>query len=333
MFRWLLWLGAGTLVGCVPDLPDTVWRVDQPRVLAVTASVTEPKPGQKLTLQAFVATPEGPLAADASLATELRWDACSARLRLDEPGPVSAQCLLDGDHHKPLGNGLSATWTVPADVCRVFGPQPPAPKKGEGAGRPVDADVTGGYYAPLRLTGPLPWLPPELARLRVQCGLAGATQEVAADFARRYLPNTPPALTSLLLRLPTGGALELPLTNDAVPVAVPAGTTLDLTASWAACPALPADAAPAPCGGNEPYLRFDPATRSLVQRSEGRTLSWYVTNGEIALPRTTVLPGVDALQRTNALTTPAAGQTQWLYVVVRDDRGGSEVYAVALRGE
>lgn len=45
-----------------------------------------------------------------------------------------------------------------------------------------------------------------------------------------------------------------------------------------------------------------------------------------------MLPGSDTLQLGNAITTAAAGQTQWLYVVVRDDRGGSAVYAVALVG-
>ena len=330
------------LVACVPALDAETWRIASPRVLAVRADPAEAAPGKPVTLQALVVTPGGEVAN-----APLSWSACTARTPLAEQAPVAVTCLTDeGDDIVPIADGAGATWKVPNDVCAQFGPNPPTSANGESAGRPADPDGTGGWYAPIRLTGPTAHSDIDFFRVRLRCPLAGTTQQQAAEFQQSYRTNAPPALDHLFVL--RAGAAELAIEATAV-LAVHPGETLTWRAAWADCgdhavcgdghcdvderltvttpdPALSACKAdcqkPLGCSGAERYVRFDVASRALVIQREAISASFYTTTGTLtdAVGGRTADDPATTLSTTWTAPTTAGPVHFWL--VLRDDRGG-----------
>jgi hypothetical protein len=332
MVRRPLCLGLAALaLGCAPELEDRSFLVDGPRLLAIASAPAEAAAAEAVTLRALYVDAHGERGAG-----DLGWAFCVARRALTDEGTVSPDCLAPaGEGLVPLGAGTSVSGALPADACRLFGPDPPEPRDGEPAGRPVDPDPGGGYYQPVRLRVRDGGERYSIGATRLACGLAGATAEVAADFGARYRRNESPALASLALV--RGGAVE-PLAAD---TAVRAGETVTLRAAWEACPTAPAcgdgvcgideDAAgcaadcatPKGCTGAEPYLVFDPGTRSLVTRREAIRVSWFATAGNLA--DDVVGRGADEAATStveNTWTAPATPGEARLWLVIRDDRGG-----------
>lgn len=310
--RVLRFFAAALLAGCAPELPADGWRVDQVRILAVAALPAEATPGQATQLAALVADPQlgvGSLA--------LQWLACRARPGVAEPSPVAAACLgEDPQVVEPIGLGAAVTWTVPSDACGLFGPSPPPAAAGQPAGRPTDPDVTGGYYAPVRLGASALAADPLLFRLRLRCPLASATQAQAVQFNQQYRVNTAPRLSALVVAAPHGSA-KLPSTAAAAWRAqVKAGTTVDLQAQWPACNA---DAA---CFGAEAYVRFNPLTRKLETQREAVRVSWYSSLGELRDAASGRSSGDPLGWAGNRWTAPAGAAKGWWWLVIRDDRGG-----------
>ena len=100
---------------------------------------------------------------------------CTQRKRDDESGPVAHDCLgIPGAAHLALADGIATGLVVPANACSLFGPDPPPQVAGQPAGRPVDPDRSGGYWLPVRVA--LGTSAPDLAQVRLRCGIAGATQ-------------------------------------------------------------------------------------------------------------------------------------------------------------
>jgi hypothetical protein len=319
-------------VGCVPELDVDLARVDAPRVLAVSAEPAEVAPGGKVTLTALYADGSGELAE-----APLEWSLCTARRPLAELGPVSRACLEGGDAARPLGTGTTVTAALPADVCRLFGPEPPPASAGQPSGRPVDPDVTGGYYQPIRLADAGAGA---LLQLRIACGLAGATQQQAAEFRRRYQANVAPAIVALSR---DGVALA-----DDAPLVVDAGEEVALRVRWATCPEVSKcgdgvcsldedlDGCPGDCGGGagcrgaETYLRFDPAALALVTRREAIRVAWFATAGRFELASTGRAADDLAVTSHNTWTAPDEPGAATIWVVLRDDRGGASWRAVAV---
>jgi hypothetical protein len=219
----------------------------------------------------------------------------------------------DGDFLAELGVGAAVNATVSDTACREFGPEVPVAEKDQPPGRPVDPDLTGGYYVPLRLA--LPGANGDvftLERARLSCGLVGATQDQLADFAKRYKPNANPEVDALTA---DGAAVAL---EGATPTSIAAGAHVTLHASWAVCADPTKD-----CTGAETYPLFDLASRLLIDRREAMRLSWYATGGAFDDDHS----GRDSSETDsfseNGFTAPSQPGTVIVWVVLRDERGGA----------
>jgi hypothetical protein len=344
--------------GCAPDLVGRPSLVDRPRVLAVRSTPAEAKPDGVTPIQfeALVAGPDP--AADTS---GLGWAFCTAQKPLAIIGPAAPACLARaGRNLDPVGTDRIVTGVMPADACSLFGPSPPQPKMGEPPSRAADPDTTGGYYQPVRVVVPTD-SGDEFAVgvTRIDCGLGGATQDQALEFADRYRPNENPVIDSLVLRRAGGKSETFSADAAAAPPRVSPGERVTLLAKWASCPLGPScgdgicgageygaanpskrieacgDCRIPPevskgCTGSEPYVELDPEKRAIVDRREAIRLSWFATTGSFDHDRTGRAED-DRVPATseNDWTAPTTSGDVRLWVVIRDDRGGvgwSEVH-------
>ncbi len=322
-------------LGCAPELVDDTSQIRSLRVLAARAEPAEPAPGETVRLRALVVSPDGTVTEPS-----LRWSFCTARRALATPGPVSPACLEESDPAlTTLGTGAQSQGTLPMDACRLFGPEPPDDRQGAG-GRPVDPDVTGGFYLPvqLRLTGAAP----SVFQTRIGCRPGGLSQSEAAELTRRSRRNENPAVATL--RAIVGGR-TIDVEEDGA-VTVAPGAAVRFEAAWSACPDTAScgdgvcsdgeDRAtcamdcttPRGCTGAERYARFDLATRTVVAAREVLRASWFATSGVFAAPRT---GGATTDGATNEWTAPAAAGEVRAWVVLRDDRGGADWRSLSVR--
>jgi hypothetical protein len=201
----------------------------------------------------------------------------------------------------PIAQSVLETDAVlPLDGCLEFGPDTPPSKPGEPPLRARDADVTGGYYQPVRLV-----LPPDdqaIALVRIRCNLPNASAQAAVAFAERYRDNNNP-LSSAIQLLVDGREVD--------PMQVPARTSVTLHIAWTEDQA-------------EHFVVHDPSDDQLVDRTELLRVSWFTTGGDIPVVTT---------GRAEDDPTPDT-QTQWLtpdsgmgtlWAVLRDSRGGASV--------
>lgn len=319
--------------GCEPAFEEHLSLVERPRLLAIQTEPAEASPGDFITLRALVASP------DPSAVTSLDWAFCAERKPLTELGPINERCLQpSGPSLLPLGSGDTIEAKLPSDVCRVFGPDRPAPKPGEPAGRPVDPDPSGGYFQPFRLRLPLSSGDEySSASVRTFCGLASATQEQTQSFAQAYRNNENPRVESLFI-----GETELSAASTGRPHSIPRGNTTPLRVQWPLCPrssacgdgvCFPGEdathcasdcAKPQGCGGAESYIWFDPQDPRLALRREGLRVSWFATAGQFDQEHTGQGEyDDDTTSSTNRWTAPNFAAEVTLWVVIRDDRGGS----------
>jgi hypothetical protein len=327
-------LGALALVGCKPDLDETVSLITGPRVLAVQATPAEGPPTANVSFTAIVVDPNGPVTAPT-----IDWAFCNARNPLANLGPVNPECQQAGDANLVfIGSGVQASGVIPAIACRQFGPDVPQVMGNQTPGRPVDPDPTGGYYQPVSLfvttsSGPTT----AEYTTRISCGLAEGTSDQNDEYLGQYHVNVNPSVASLTV-LGAGAAWS---TDDTGTVnTVPLGAKLPLEVAWPSCPlsdscgdglcgpdesitSCPADCTtPQGCSGAERYLDFDLASQSLLDAREGMHVSWFATGGSFDLDRT----GRDGSDTTttsdNGWTAPSQAGTVHVWVVLRDDRGG-----------
>jgi hypothetical protein len=203
---------------------------------------------------------------------------------------VVAPGCIAGEDLVELGTQSTVTGTLPDDACIRFGPDVPP-----GGYRPRDPDPTGGYYQPVRVevAGDV-----AIGASRITCNLAGAPLDVARRFVDEYVANENPVLEPLVLER------------------VPAHTDVTLTARW-------------PASSAETYLYYDRETRQLVTRREALRVSWYATSGELGVDASAVGEDDPATSVATTWRTPGPG-TAWLWLVLRDSRGGVTTQAVAV---
>jgi hypothetical protein len=332
-----------TLAACRPEFDDDLALIESPRVLAVQSSVAIPsvdaevrpaqaKPSEteaeEITWRALVVDRTGTLAEDAAL----DWALCLARKPLTELGPVSPACLVrESPDLVPLGSGTTVRGAVPSNACSLFGPQLPE------TGRPVDPDLTGGFYQPLRLLLPLESDSYALGQTRLVCTLSGVTQAQSREFVQRDRRNYNPALSRTVAR-GAAGSTDL---SSAEPLIVAPGEQLNLDAEWpfcelddvcgdglcgidetrTSCPEECTDPLPPGCAGAERYVAFDQESRTIVSRREAITISWYANAGKYANERTGTAESDTANLSSNVWTAPGSNAAT-LWVVIRDSRGG-----------
>ncbi|MFV8755894.1 hypothetical protein ACNOYE_35535 [Nannocystaceae bacterium ST9] len=313
---------ASACLACAPEFEVDLALVDRPRVIAMIATPAEAGPGETVTLSALVATPEG-----TSVDATLDWSLCLARRPLAELGPIAPACVaLQADAIAAIGEGTSVEATLPEDACRLFGPEPPAAMPGEPTGRPVDPDPSGGYFQPIlgRFVGD-DTDELDVLRVRLACGLSGATQAQAAEYTLRAQRNVAPAIT------------EFATGDGSTTVGV--GEPLDLRVRWTACPrestcgdqlcsldeaSTCADdcMTTTGCAGAETHVFFDPLALEIAVRREAIGVTWYATAGEFDEARTGRASDDDEAGSDNVWTAPDEPGTVHLWAVLRDDRGG-----------
>jgi hypothetical protein len=289
---------------CAPDLNVKASRVVQTRVVAVRATPAEARPGENVTWQAIVVSP-----LPAPPAPQIDWAFCNVPRSPSDPITVSNVCLAPIDPNASTvtqiqgASGYSAQGQIPIDACRTIGPELPPTDMMGNPQRPPDADITGGYQLPVRLvlsdqTG----VDISFDRQRVRCNLANAPSSAASEYQMRYVANQNPAITSLAFAdappAPTDGSARF---------AAPRGRTYTIRVSWDA-------------SSVESYVLFDPATRSIKERSESLEIGWFTNGGSFERDRTT--PD-DPTSSSNELTIDEdVGAPLTVWIILRDERGG-----------
>jgi hypothetical protein len=332
-------VGFALAAACKPNLDQNVSLVTEPIVLAVRADPAEAVPGAvpptKVKYTALYVDSSGPLAK-----APIDWSFCEARKPLAELGPVNTKCLeASGSWFVPIGNGSSVIGTLPADGCKLFGPDVPPSMMNQPQGRPVDPDSTGGYYEPVRLLAADGTV--TLEESRMSCGPGGVASDIGVEFGHRYHLNTNPAVGSLSIVGRGGAAGAHLMTSDVGTNEVAAGAHLSLRAEWASCPtsdvcmdgvcgpdetsnSCPADCTmPKGCTGAERFVVFDIASQSIALQRESIAVAWYTTSGAaVDTDRTGRAADDDATTSDNGWTAPTAPGAAHLWVVARDNRGG-----------
>ncbi len=176
------------LAACRPDPFERESLITEERILAVRGDPPESKPGQLVTYDLLVASPAGPVAAPAA-----EWAFCAAAKPLADNNSVSRDCLEAAV--RPLGGPSQAiTAPTPEDACSFSRPRRPPRRRIP----PRDADITGGYYQPVRARTPgLTAFGME----RLTCNLADAPVGAVQDYLARYTPNSNPRITAVTASL------------------------------------------------------------------------------------------------------------------------------------
>jgi hypothetical protein len=333
-------------LACTPEFSDRSSAVNGARVLAIHSEPAEAAPGTETAYKILVVDEKGPVQSPSA-----SWSYCTQPKPTNELNDVAAACFGDGSVVVPFGTAVSPTGKLPINACAQFGPDVPQPPGGSGTdssgnavkqtqGRPTDPDSTGGYYQPviLQVTASGTRIP-TLGETRVTCALAGGTGEQLEAYKQRTKPNANPQLASVTV--PTLANAELTTDDASAPLEVDASKALTLRATWPACPekALCGDALCSPgetatdcpddcttpkgCGGSEPFAYLDPESHTLVDRHEAMRVSWFATGGTIDKDHTGNLEAEFAQTSSdNTWTAPAEPGPVFLWVVLRDDRGG-----------
>jgi hypothetical protein len=334
------------LGACKPEFSDRTSEVSNYRVLAVQSEpaewqriidpdTNEAKPAK---FSALVVDPLGNVA-NASL----EWAFCTLPKPLTELNDVSIACFQnDPTFIVALGSGPSAAGAVPENTCRQFGPEVPENQNY----RPADPDVTGGYYQPLRVMyRPTPQsVVPTVAKVRIHCGLAGASQDQTAQFNRMYHANTNPRIDAVQANGAPVASLEAD--PNAAPLVLARGASVTLRVTWPTCPLTDAcgDGTCGPtetkevgdgsctqdcqtekaCGGAERFLSFSLETRVLSEQREVMRVSWFTAaNGPAFHDDRTGRDAADpATFSDNVLIAPSTPGTYPVWAVLRDSRGG-----------
>ncbi len=286
------------LAACDDALDQRLANITDTRVLAVISEPAEAKPKAMVTLSALVVGPDGPIA------TPPAWAFCIAPKPPTEDNVVVPGCL-DDSQIVDLGSAATVTGALPKDGCLLFGPDTPP-----GGFRPRGADETGGFYQPVRaeIAGQFAFGLP-----RITCDLPNSPAQAATDYRTMYKANANPTLLPLALTDAATGA-------TVSPDAIPAGADVTLTAAW------PAEAA-------ERYVSYDPGPQVVVPRREAMRVSWFATAGSLPVDATAIAEDDLATSATTTWHAPTTRGAAFLWLVLRDSRGGIATQQLAVTVE
>jgi len=178
---------------------------------------------------------------------------------------------------------------IPMDACRTYGPDVATM-----GFRPRDPDATGGFYQPVRAQ--LPDIDLSFGFTRITCDLPAAPGDLAHQYQLDYVANHNPSLD--------------PIQVDA---AIAAGSEIAITASWPE---------------TETYLYYDPVTETLITRRESMLVSWFATAGSFPVDAAAVAEDDPAQTASTTWTAPTAPGPAWLWIVLRDSRGGTATQSI-----
>jgi hypothetical protein len=307
---WLALLAGFACVACEPNLDERTFLVTSAEVLAVQSVPAEAAPGGTVKLSTLYVNTNGAVSGG-----RFDWAFCDARNPLANLGPVSSACIAGpggseaGAVFTELGTAVTESGPVPLDACKLFGPDVPSALPNEPPGRPVDPDVTGGYYQPARLVaGGLI----AIGVVRITCDIPGASPAEVSELAADSHPNQNPAIDAV-----SAGSFGTLVLAEAGTNTVQVSQRLDLEASWSACAPTAAS-----CTGSEGYAYLDPQTHAVAQAREQIRVSWFATAGVFDDDRTGREPTDPTTYTDNGWTAPATPGRVNVWLVVRDDRGG-----------
>jgi len=315
---------------CKPAVGPPISQISGPAILVVKGTPAEVDPHGADTTVAYEA-----LAVDASgrvpgpgpgvdISSPLSWATCDKPKPPTENNSVSTSCLDETALPGVVGNSdKTYSAPVPYEACSLFGPTTPPTTPPI---RPRDADVTGGYYLPIRvellvpqaLQRPDMTFPDSLVAFQLQrifCGLAGAGRDDIVKYGA-YKLNNNPVLTVLNVGQPSLGPVDVPVSSATVAsIAVGAGQTITLAANWSE------DSA-------EPYMAFDVIQRVLVDHPrEAMRVSWYATGGTFEHDITGRTEDETENFAENTWKSDAAGLVH-MWLVLHDIRGGTDFAAI-----
>ena len=312
-FSLLLALAGGAaLLGCKPSVGQPPYLVTSDTLLAVRGEPAEARPGESVTYSFLLASPSLGTVSDA----DALWDVCLTPKPPAESNAVSSACTGVPDAGVAT-SGQTFEAAVPTKACQLFGPIAPPPANGQPAVRPRDPDSTGGFYLPVQVlfpnlaTGALSGFAME----RITCGLANAPALVVGDYNSKYQANQDPGIdhTDILLDA-AGNSKQL----DDGKQSVTAGASVSIVASFAP-------------GSAETFPVYDAQSEALVDQQESLHMSWFVTGGTFEHDRTGVAAGEDATSTSNQWTAPAQPGAYFLWLVLRDSRGGTDYRAYQIQ--
>lgn len=296
-------VACAAVAGCKPSVGQPPYLVTDYALLAVRGEPAEVKPGASVTYSFLLASPSGTVSdADAM------WDVCLTPKPPSVSNSVASACtgMPDAGATSP---GQTFAAAVPTKACQLFGPIAPPPTAGQPATRPRDPDSTGGYYLPVQV-----WLPnvatgalSGFAFERITCNLANAPTAAIQEYNSTYQPNSDPGIDHTDLVDAAGNTLAL----DAGAQTVTAGSKVTVEATFAD-------------GSAEVFPVYDQQSETLVSQQESLSMSWFVTGGTFEHDRTGVASGDTATSTSNQWTAPEQAGTIYLWLVLRDSRGGTD---------
>lgn len=334
-----VFFGSLLAMSCVPTFSDETSSIEEPRLLAIRAEPAEARPGAAVTLRALFVDEN----AEESGGESVDWSLCVLRKPLTELGPVAPECVLEFGSESSalvtLGTGVSVEAQLGSDVCRKFGPLSPPLEMGQTVpGRAVDPDLSGGFYQPVIAGNP----DPVVGRIRASCGSTGLPQSESVLFNQGYRPNEHPEPESITY---LDGDDERPVEGT---IEVQAGDELTVLAHFPTCPSEPVcgdglctayenptvcseDCAKSPVGclGAEGYLYADQKARVTVLKRETVEIGWFAAAGTFDLATTD--NSEDAKVISNTWIAPEGSLDTTIWLVARDDRGGTSWRSVRVR--
>ncbi|MEI9941153.1 MAG: hypothetical protein WDO69_28380 [Pseudomonadota bacterium] len=334
------------LVACTPEFPDRSSSVETPRVLGVQAMPAEAVPGASVSYRILVVDQNGTLDDP-----QVDWSYCTKSKPLNELNDVASECFGEGDFVEPFDSGSTAKGKLPKSGCSQFGPDIPKTLPGQSPGRPTDPDSSGGFYQPVILdvhAGDEDIS--SLAETRITCGLANGAGDIDA-FRTATKTNENPAISTV-----TAVNLDNAVLSDGAvdgPLSVPVGMPVVFRTSWPSCPtdpvcgdgmctsgetvtSCPDDCLsnPVGCTGSESYGYVDPTNGELVPRHEAMRVAWFATQGSFDDDHTGRTEDDFAMTSSdNAWQAPSTPGLVFMWVVLRDARGGSSWQSFQLRVE
>ena len=207
---------------------------------------------------------------------------------------------------------------------------------------PTDPDSSGGFYQPVILSVRSGAENIKaLAETRITCGLANGAGDIDA-YRRATKTNENPKIEAV-----TAVNLGNTILSDGAadgPLSVPVGTRVVFSTSWPTCPIDPVcgdgmctsgetamDCTedclndPVGCTGSESYGYVDPTTGGLSPRHESMRVAWFATAGDFDDDHTgRTEEDFAQTSSDNAWQAPSSPGLVFMWVVLRDARGGSD---------
>jgi hypothetical protein len=261
-------------------------------------------------------------APDADVTSPAQWAICELPKPPIDTNSVNANCL-DADTLPGQPGATDDTYSapMPADACQEFGPDSPPVQPGQPAIQPRAADVTGGYYLPVRVS--LVGIPESLQRPgtatpdsivafgleRISCGLANAPNKWVVQFNKTYTLNNNPTINQLTWQQGSADPADVPrVETGSAPLQVQSGQSVTFSLSWTA-------------DSVETYPAYDILARTLVSHREAMRVAWYATGGTFEHDVTGRSESETDTFAVNTWKSSTAGLTH-LWIVLHDSRGG-----------